>query len=319
MQYIDSVFGSKIKYKPLGSDIRLPYYLADNYTLRRLEINHIEFILVQPRNDLPQIASLQVQLNKIKVLMKAPVAIALPELSYRQRENLMKADIPFIVDYKQMYLPFLGVSLSERYKNATEKFNEMLPSAQLLLLYLIYSKAQSLSLGEAADKLQVSLMTISKAHRQLEKIGAIRVEQANKLKKYIVPLYTGQELYNKFSEYMTNPVRKTIYIDKDKINDDCVLAGDTVLAEYSMLNAPRVEIYACWYKRHLCGSDELIDAKRQAKLEYWKYNPLILARGGAADPLSTALSFKDCMDERVEGAVEEMLVAFWEEYNGTGY
>lgn len=43
------------------------------------------------------------------------------------------------------------------------------------------------------------------------------------------------------------------------------------------------------------------------KLELWKYDPKKFARNGMVDPVSLYMTFVDNMDERIEGALEELL------------
>lgn len=62
--------------------------------------------------------------------------LVLNELSYRQKEYLLREKIPFIVDGKQIYLPFMSVYLQERCDAEKQPREDLLPSAQLLLLHL---------------------------------------------------------------------------------------------------------------------------------------------------------------------------------------
>ena len=39
----------------------------------------------------------------------------------------------------------------------------------------------------------------------------------------------------------------------------------------------------------------------------WKYDPKKFARNGMVDPVSLYMTFVDNMDERIEGALEELL------------
>lgn len=62
--------------------------------------------------------------------------LVLNELSYRQKEYLLREKIPFIVDGKQIYLPFMSVYLQERCDAEKQPREDLLPSAQLLLCIL---------------------------------------------------------------------------------------------------------------------------------------------------------------------------------------
>ena len=42
-------------------------------------------------------------------------------------------------------------------------------------------------------------------------------------------------------------------------------------------------------------------------VEIWKYNPLLFENDEMVDPVSMSLSLQDCMDERVQGELEEYM------------
>ena len=56
-----------------------------------------------------------------------PVVLVLRELSFRQKEYLIREKIPFIVDGKQIYLPFMAVYLQERCSAEKKTREEILP------------------------------------------------------------------------------------------------------------------------------------------------------------------------------------------------
>ncbi|EFB40206.1 MULTISPECIES: hypothetical protein [Parachlamydia] len=43
------------------------------------------------------------------------------------------------------------------------------------------------------------------------------------------------------------------------------------------------------------------------ELEVWNYDPELFAKDGIVDPFSLYLSLQESKDERVEGALEEMM------------
>ena len=96
---------------------------------------------------------------------------------------------------------------------------------------------------------------------------------------------------------------------------DMVLAGDSVLAEVTMLNPTRVMTYAV-YAKFISKEklmNELIDPDEQVRVELWEYDPKLFSKDHMADRLSVALSFIGNEDERVEEAVEELVERVWAE------
>ena len=70
--------------------------------------------LKNPKTELEQIEILKKHIARIQNNENLPVALVLKELSFRQKEYLIREKIPFIVDGKQIYLPFMEVYLQER-------------------------------------------------------------------------------------------------------------------------------------------------------------------------------------------------------------
>ena len=68
--------------------------------------------------------------------------------------------IPFIVDGKHIYLPFMALYLQERGDGEKQDTSRMLPSAQLLLLFYIYHGCGELSTSDATQKLELKQLGI---------------------------------------------------------------------------------------------------------------------------------------------------------------
>ena len=116
-------------------------------------------------------------------------------------------------------------------------------------------------------------------------------------------------MFEKAQQYLLNPVRKVGYIDKQQITCRMIYAGETALADKTMLNPDRVITYAVRDKDFdgKMMTDELIDPQKQVRIELWAYNPKMFSNDNTADVLSVALSFRDHSDERIEEAVEELI------------
>ena len=54
----------------------------------------------------------------------------------------------------------------------------------------------------------------------------------------------------------------------------------------------------------------------QAAVELWRYDPQKLSNGPCVDRLSLAITLQDDPDERIEAAIDEMLIKLWEEIHG---
>ena len=156
--------------------------------------------------------------------------------------------------------------------------------------------------------LPFTAMTMTRAVKQLEEADLFLVTKDG-VNKVIESKYGRAELFQKAKQYLSTPVRKAGYMDKSQVTSDMVYAGETALAEKTMLNPSKVVTYAVsdrnFDKKLL--SDELVDPAEQVRLELWAYDPKIFSKDSIVDNLSLALSFQDNPDERIEEAVEELV------------
>ena len=249
-----------------------------------------------------------------------PVVLILNKITYRQKEYLLRDHISFVVDGKQIYLPFMAIYLQERCNGEKKIPAEILPSAQLVLLYFIYHGCGKQVASEIARALDFSSTSISRACNQLEGYGLIQTEKQG-YQKIIKSEKTPKELFEIAENYLCNPIKRTIYIPNDKGDDLLPMSGYSALAEYSMLNPPAIECRATdsisvWEKE---STNIIYNADDQCEIELWRYNPLKLSSNGCVDKLSLVLSLKDDCDERVEEATQYVLDEVWREIDGKRY
>ena len=113
MEYLDKVLGVKVTYDDVEFK-HLPNFIATRYRLQMVSMNEQKMIFLYPKTELEQIEVLKKHIARIQKNENLPVVLVLRELSFRQKEYLIREKIPFIVDGKQIYLPFMAVYLQER-------------------------------------------------------------------------------------------------------------------------------------------------------------------------------------------------------------
>ena len=140
----------------------------------------------------------------------------------------------------------MGTFLTPESEEIVEVAKLMFSAQQLALMYL-YNNNKKLYVSDATKKLPFTAMTMSRAVKQLEATGLFYTTKEG-VNKVIESDYSGLKLYEKIKEYMTSPIRKIGYLNKAEVTADMVLAGDSVLAEVTMLNPNRVKTYAVYIK-----------------------------------------------------------------------
>ena len=316
MEYLNKVLGIEVVYMN-GKFEHLPNFIATRYRLQRVSMNGQGVIFLYPKTELEQVEVLKKQIARIQRNENLPVVLVLNELSFRQKEYLIREKIPFIVEGRQIYLPFMALYLQERCNAEKKPREEMLPSAQMLLLHFIYGGAQELSTSQAAKDLELTPTSISRASRQLEEMGLLHIRKVG-VQRILYSEDSPKMLFQKAGDTLLNPVKRTVYIPKELVGTDLLESGYSALAEYSMLNTPNVRCYAAerisQWKEVMTNS--LQNSQVQVAVEMWRYNPRKLSTRNAVDELSLALALREDADERVEEAVEEMLNELWRKIDG---
>ena len=301
-----NIFGLPVKYEAWDKLNSLSFYLRENYYFQMAYINGKRCIIIEPQDELVTTPALKKHIARIQEKDNVPVILQLDSISPCRRNSLRENGISFITN-KQAYLPFVGAMLMDE-KETSKKIEKFVFSTQQLFLLYMYSQQEKYYISEATRELPFTAMTLSRAVKQLETTGLFRVTKDG-VNKVIESKYNRLELFEKAKKYLSTPVRKSGYIDKSKITADMVIAGDTVLAEKTVLNPDRLITYAVYGKtfdkKEL--ADELVDPDKQVRLELWAYDPKQFSEEEEADSLSVALSLLENTDERVEGAVEELI------------
>ena len=113
------------------------------------------------------------------------------------------------------------VDLQERCSAEKKTREEILPSAQMLLLHFIYGGAQELSTSQAAKNLELTPTSISRASKQLEEMGLLHIKKE------------GVPQFYRFSHPITNQYPAMIELFTRKL-DAIQLPEDAVLTPLPM-------------------------------------------------------------------------------------
>ena len=316
MDYLKRVLGIHTVYQNEESKA-IPNFIDARYRLQKVTLDGKQSIFLYPKTELDSINAVKKHMERVEKTEHAPAVLILNRLSYRQKEYLLRDHIPFIVEGKQIYLPFMAIYLQERCDGESHELTALLPSSQLLLLFYIYHGCGEMTTSEATRALGFTSTSISRASRQLEELGLIKTEKRG-VQKLVLSDYTPKELFVAAKGYMLSPVKRAIYVSQERLNENLLLSGYSALAEYTMINPPGMktvasESVAAW---EAGASHKLQNAEDQVKVELWRYDPGRLVTNECVDRLSLALALKDDRDERVEDAVKGMLEKVWEEIDG---
>ena len=318
MKYLENALNLKVICRDWPGQSSMPYLLTDRYRFQLASLGCAGALFVYPKGEPDPISTIKKHFDLIAKSSAVPPVLILEKCTARQRKALIDNHIAFVVEDRQIYLPFMGILLQETFSEDVHENASLLPSAQLLLFYYIYSRERELPMSQLPEKLQLSAMSVSRAVTQLEEAGLLRTYKMG-VNKIIASDLHGRELYSQAEGILRSPVKKQGYLERTAIAE-AVKAGLTALSEYTMLNPPGVDTFALKTlpDKSMRMEHSLTDAAAQQCIQLWTYDPGILASSGCVDILSLHQSLKDESDERIQGELDELLEKFWGNYNGQG-
>ena len=306
MDVLKDVFGFNVEKEKWDKQGSLPVYITSHYDISVVMLNDYRCIFISPIDEMETLPALKKHIQRIQDVDNVPVVVEVRSISPYRRQKMIENRIPFVTK-KQMFLPFMGTYLTHENEeiHKVEKFT--MSTQQLVLLYL-YSNTNKLYVSDATKKLPYTAMTLSRAVKQLESTGLFHISKDG-VNKVIMSNFSKRELFENVKCYLSSPVRKVGYLDKEYATHDMVIAGETLLAEETMLVSSKLKTYAVNVKEfnQKLLINELIDPNDQIKVELWEYNPKLFSNNDTADKLSVILSLMDNEDERVREVVEELL------------
>lgn len=316
IEQIENAFGLKLKAEPVSQIKGLPIYMSNGRSFCKAETAGISFLLVSlSEDDRFGVVALEKQLARYIEVVGMNVAFVFPRLTKVQRDALTARNIPFISLPDQLYLPFLGIALQNRFRKEKQiSAEKMTPATQILFLYFLYTvKDGRVMKKKAAEDLGLTRTSITRASNQLAAMGLIKEETVGK-ETHMKAVQTGSAFLAQAEPYLADPVFRRWKVKRCQELADLPAAGETALSLKSMLNEPVIRGAAILKSDPLVKKLQVIEDKWEPEndveeLELWKYDPSLFAKDQIVDPVSMMLSLQDVQDERVEGELREYMEA----------
>ena len=296
--YIEKILGISVQYHHWKGELELSYYITERYDMRLVELGAIRCIFLWPKEKLNQIGSLKKQIRRIQMEEESlPVVFVFDSIDRYRRDAFLAAHLPFVVADSQLYLPFMGMYLQEKYTAEIRSADCLQPFTQLLLFYWYYRQEKCIYMNEAVKVLQCSAMTVTRAFRQLEQTGMFETGKTG-VQKYLKGKKEPDAILRDLEEQLVSPVSDIIYVKKTELKEyidstQLFLTGASALNRMGIKTEEKVPCYAVSKKGNIfSGSSELLDASTQAGVQLWKYDPSVLSKNDFVDPLSLALSME---------------------------
>lgn len=288
---------------------KLPLKFRVNYELFSVYQDNVEWIIAKPKKEL-RLNALRYDRSQIEKTADLNCALYFDKLSYYTKEVMLNEGIPFILEGKQVFLPFLGMLLSKRNDRRLVPIHTISFLTQKLILCALYEKWNDMNATKIAEKLGVTKMSVSRCLDEIEYLDIKILDKSGKTRKVSVSEEI-KVLWEEIKPILRNPVIARFQLEKDIRLDK--KAGISALCEFSMLSDNEYPTYAVTKSelketnikqiRKISVEEEI--GCEVLELGYFiEYNEKMVQ-----DPLSVMLSLspQDLADERVQICIEEML------------
>ena len=310
--YLYDVMGLSVVIKPWGGGAVLPYFLHDAYEFAVIELLSGQYVLMLERDKAGGASKVRKHLDALEHATGAVGIFVSDSLSSYERKRLIGQRVPFIVPRNQLYLPDIGIDLREYFRKSRAVMDKKLsPATQALLIAgLLNPWKVDVHPAELGARLSYTSMTLSRAVNELANVGLSTVIEVGR-ERWLHFEDDAPTTWRKAQPLLRDPVKKLVWAKPDPIiQKSALLAGETALAEVSLLAEPAQPVYAIssaqWKHAQQLGMSELPAAEPDACLwQIWSYNPNISQIPGQVDPLSLILSLRNEQDERVQIALSE--------------
>ena len=286
----------------------LPLIYKSLYKIYTVSSNGVVWLALEPKDKLglSQLRKNRAYLEKMK---QVNCVLFLEEATFYSVDKMKEEGIPYVLKGKEIFLPFLGMLLSNNGQRIIKPVHIISFLTQKILLIGLYEEFDKATVTMIAQKMDVSKMAVSKCFDEIEYLGIDVMDLKGKSRA--ISMNMGKKAcWEIIKPFLRTPIIKRFVFEEDANLQ--IKAGISALSEYSMLADNSYPTYAVT-KQDLSSSGikELKEAVKgdtigSIVLEVGYHIDTI--KPHVQDPLSVLLSIEDEMDdERVEGCSLEML------------
>ena len=288
---------------------KLPLAYRGRYDIFTVETNGVLWMAIHPKDDIGLVV-LRRDRAVVEKITGLNCAVFLDRTTFYIKEKMIEEGIPFVIDRKQVFLPFIGYLLSKENERELAPVHLISFLTQKMLLMAIYERWNEVKVSGAAKRMGVSTKSASRCFDELEYLNIDVLGMKGKSRVINIP-NDRKQLWQQIEHMLRNPVIRRFILRKDmKLEKK---AGISALCEYSLLSDNAYLTYAVT-KKELKASG-VTEEKQVSELE--EIGCAVLELGyfidfsgkGLQDPLSVVLSLtgEEQEEERIDISINEML------------
>ena len=288
---------------------KLPLAYRGRYDIFTVETNGVLWMAIHPKDDAGLIM-LRRDRAGVEKMTGLNCAIFLDRTTFYIKEKMMEEGIPFVIEGKQVFLPFIGYLLSKENERELAPVHLISFLTQKMLLIAIYERWNEVKVSGAAKRMGVSTKSASRCFDELEYLNIDVLGMKGKSRVINIP-NDRKQLWQQIERMLRNPVIRRFILRKDmKLEKK---AGISALCEYSLLSDNAYLTYAVTKKE--LKSSGVTEEKQVSELE--EIGCAVLELGyfidfsgkGLQDPLSVVLSLtgEEQEEERIDISINSII------------
>ena len=300
--------------------IKMPLYIKAAYELWNTEIAAFGVLFLKIKDSQVDMRIHQNAVKKIEELCPCSAVLVFEKLDGRNTNSLIKKHIPFIIENKQIYMPFALVQMQTQHIKINQKiYNELTADADIILIgYLDNKISNAMMIKEISQITDRDIRSVSNALDILESFNFVNIEKIGRSKQvYFIPKL---EAYERLKENSKSPVKYTFYTH-DILDNKSVFSGYSALSKYTSLIDESVKTIAISQKTLKNMNIQELEYDKDIanyKIEVWDREPSLFSYNNAINSLYLLRILKNINDERTNYALEEIekkfLVKIKEDY-----
>ena len=258
--------------------------------------------------------------KKIEELCSCSAVLVFEKLDGRNANSLIKKHIPFIIENKQIYMPFALVQMQTQHIKINQKiYNELTVDADIILIgYLDNKISNGMMIKEISQITDRDIRAVSNALDILESFNFVNIEKVGRSKQvYFIPKL---EVYERLKENNKSPIKYTFYI-QNILDKEAIFSGYSALSKYTSLIDESIKTIAVSQKALKNMNIQELECDKDIatyKIEVWAREPSLFSYNNAINPLYLLRILKNIDDERTNYALEKIeeniLVKIKEDY-----
>ena len=308
-EFIEKILRQQIHMEQIDAKKILPLMFTGLYHIYLVEMGSAKWLIAEPLEKIG-LAQMRKHQKQIENKLHLNCALYLKQVNYYSKDILLNEGIPFILEQKQIYLPFLGILLSGGAERVLLPIRQISFLTQKLILTALYEKWQRITVTKAAELLLVTKTSVSRCFDEIEFLDIPMLTAKGKSRAISVSEET-KSLWEMLEPNMRNPVITAYELKEDlKLENK---GGLSALCSYTMLSDNEYPTYAVT-KREIqnlsIDRKKLIPAGEQPGCVIQEVGYFInFEHRNRMDPLSVllALSQDEKQDDRISLSVKEML------------